>query len=177
MKRILWPNFGKRGGLVTVVTIDRKTREVLMVAFANEEAFMLTLATGFAHYWSTSRSELWMKGRESGDVQLVSDVLIDCDGDALVYSVDQMGEGACHTKAWSCFFRSCLRGQLMEAPKMGKGDVPEEREAEVCSRLAGEDHRDESDAGMSLECDAPIDRERFKCFIHGMGMARPIRPS
>lgn len=176
MKKVLWPNFGKRGGLVTVVAIDRKTREVLMVASANEEAFKLTLETGFAYYWSTSRTELWMKGQESGDVQLVSDVLIDCDGDALVYIVDQQGAGACHTKAMSCFFRSCFRGQFMEAPKMDEGDALQEIDAEVCTRLSGCDHRDESDAGMSLESDTPYDRERFKGFIHGMGMARPSSP-
>src|SRR3989338_7617435 len=99
------PKFEKRGGLVTVVTQDAETKEVLMVAFANREAFLMTLRTRKATYWSTSRKKLWVKGEESGNVQEVVDVLIDCDGDALVYLVRQAGGGACHAGARSCFFR------------------------------------------------------------------------
>lgn len=146
--KVLYPNFEKRGGFVTVVTIDRVSSQLLMVAFADEEAFQKTLETGQAHYWSTSRNRLWKKGETSGDVQFVSDVLIDCDGDALVYVVDQQGDGACHTKAKSCFYRSCIRGQIMEAPNAGQkeellmGDLP------VHSRFEGVDHRTDSDTGM-----------------------------
>lgn len=163
--RVLWPRFEKRGGLVTVVTIDHVSREVLMVAFADEEAFKQTLATGFAHYWSTSRNRLWKKGEESGNVQYVEDILVDCDGDALVYVVSQHGAGACHTKAKSCFFRSCLRGQVMNAPQAGASECLEDADTMVCSRLMGCDHRDESDAGMSLEID-PEENESWKFATH-----------
>jgi len=123
MKTFL-PNFEKRGGLVTVVVQDAKSHEVLMLAYANQEAFRLTLETRKATYWSTSRNELWVKGQSSQNTQEVVDVLIDCDGDALVYLVRQKGEGACHTNARSCFFRSCIDArQIMNAPKMGEKDV------------------------------------------------------
>lgn len=116
------PNFKKRGGLVTVVTQDAETREVLMVAYANKEAFVLTLRTRKATYWSTSRNKLWIKGESSGNTQEIVDVLIDCDGDAVIYLVFQTG-GACHTDARSCFYRSCLDArQLMDAPKAGADD-------------------------------------------------------
>jgi len=170
--KVLWPNFEKRGGLVTVVAIDRETREVLMVAFANEQAFQRTIASGVAYYWSTSRNQLWMKGGTSGDFQLVSDVLVDCDGDALIYVVDQQGAGACHTKAKSCFFRSCFRGLVMDAPNASEKDILEERAVQDLSihpKLI---------PVPAQETKAPrVDREQFKGFVHGMGMARPARPS
>ncbi len=121
MDRCYVPNFEKRQGLVTVVTQDADSREVLMVAYANREAFLATLRTMKATYWSTSRNKLWVKGEESGNVQEVVDVRVDCDGDALVYLVRQVGEGACHTGARSCFYRSCIEArQLMDAPKAGE---------------------------------------------------------
>ncbi|MBP9850106.1 MAG: phosphoribosyl-AMP cyclohydrolase [Candidatus Peribacteraceae bacterium] len=117
------PDFGKRGGLVTVVTQDSESRQVLMVAYANEEAFLVTLRTLKATYWSTSRKKLWIKGEESGNVQEVVDVLVDCDGDAVIYLVRQTGSGACHTGAKSCFYRSCIEArQLMDAPKAGENE-------------------------------------------------------
>lgn len=121
MERCYMPKFEKRGGLVTVVTQDAESREVLMVAFANQEAFLATLRTLKATYWSTSRNKLWVKGEESGNVQGVVDVLVDCDGDAVIYLVHQTGSGACHTGAQSCFYRSCIEArQLMDAPKAGE---------------------------------------------------------
>ncbi len=119
--RVLWPNFRKRRGLITVVTVDKFTNRILMVASANAEAFRRTLETGIAHYYSRSRKELWRKGKTSGNEQVVYDVLIDCDGDAVVYLVGQRGNGACHTGAKSCFFRSCLRPEWLERPPQMTG--------------------------------------------------------
>jgi len=117
------PNFAKRGGLVNVVTIDELTRDVLMVAYADEEAFRMTLKTAEAHYHSTSKKCLWKKGGTSGCVQHVSDMPIDCDGDAIIYVVRQDGVGACHTDAKSCFYRSVIGAkQIMDAPKAGDAE-------------------------------------------------------
>jgi phosphoribosyl-ATP pyrophosphohydrolase/phosphoribosyl-AMP cyclohydrolase len=91
-------------GLIPVVAQDATSGDVLTVAYANELALTRTLATGEAHYWSRSRAELWRKGATSGHVQRVRSVLLDCDGDALVYRVDPAGP-ACHTGARTCFFR------------------------------------------------------------------------
>jgi len=97
-------NFEKGNGLVPVVVQDAKTKEVLMVAYANREALKKTLETGYAHYYSRSRRELWKKGETSGNTQRVKRVLVDCDGDTLLYLVEQKGV-ACHTGEYSCFFR------------------------------------------------------------------------
>ena len=130
------PRFAKRGGLVTVVTVDRVTGTVLTSAYANEEAWKLTLATGMAYYFSTSRDRVAMKGEDSGNIQHVVDVLVDCDGDALVYIVDQVGPGACHTNAFSCFFRSCIGArQIMDAPLQGEKERLEVREVEVADAI------------------------------------------
>jgi len=91
-------------GLVPVVAQDVETKEVLMLAYANEEAVTKTIETGFAHYWSRSRKKLWKKGESSGNVQEIVEVRIDCDGDALLYLVRQRGV-ACHTGNYSCFYR------------------------------------------------------------------------
>jgi len=99
------PNFKKRNGLVPVVTQDSKSGEILMLAYADQKAYMMTLKTGLATYYSTSRNEIWVKGKTSGDTQIVKEVLIDCDEDALLYKVEQKGKGACHTGNRSCFFR------------------------------------------------------------------------
>jgi phosphoribosyl-AMP cyclohydrolase len=92
------------GGLVTVVVQEKTTGEGLMLAFANQEAIEKTLKTGLAHYFSTSRKKLWLKGESSGNTQKVAEVLVDCDGDAVIYRVDQKG-GACHEGYRTCFFR------------------------------------------------------------------------
>jgi phosphoribosyl-AMP cyclohydrolase len=91
-------------GLLTVVAQDADTDEVLMVAHADRTAIERTLATGRAHYYSRSRDEYWQKGETSGHVQDVREVRVDCDGDAVLYRVDQTG-GACHTGHRSCFYR------------------------------------------------------------------------
>ena len=93
-------------GLVTVVTIESGTNEVLMLAHMNAEALSLTLETGFAHYWSRSRGKLWKKGETSGELQEVVELRVDCDQDAVVMTVNQTGRGAaCHTGRKSCFYR------------------------------------------------------------------------
>ena len=97
-------DFEKGDGLVPVVTQDANTRKVLMVAYVNKEALEKTLKTGFAHYYSRSRKKLWKKGETSGHVQKIINVYIDCDGDTLLYEVEQTGV-ACHTGEYSCFFR------------------------------------------------------------------------
>lgn len=134
--RVLWPNFAKRGGLVTVVVQERTTGMILMVAFTDESGFRETLATGEAVYFSSSRNKRWKKGEESGNVQIVHDILVDCDGDAVIYVVEQRGDGACHTKARSCFYRRCVGGeQLMPAPKEGEKEQLLIIDTEVCERL------------------------------------------
>ncbi len=100
------PNFDKRGGLVTVVTQDADSAEVLMVAYMNREAWERTLATGQAYYFSTSREQLWLKGESSGNVQEVREIRVDCDADAVLLKVHQRGGAACHEGYKSCFFRT-----------------------------------------------------------------------
>lgn len=92
-------------GLVTVVTQDANSARVLMVAWANREALAETAATGRAVYWSRSRSRLWRKGEESGHTQRVREMRLDCDGDVVLYAVEQSGGVACHTGRESCFYR------------------------------------------------------------------------
>jgi len=92
-------------GLIPVVVQDAETREVLMVAYANDEAVRRTRQTGFAHFYSRSRKKLWKKGEESGHVQKIREILVDCDEDCLLYLVDQKG-AACHTGYWTCFYRT-----------------------------------------------------------------------
>lgn len=101
-------DFEKGGGLVPVVVQDASSKEVLMVAYANRDAVEKTLETGYAHYYSRSRGKLWKKGETSGNVQKVKEVLVDCDGDTLLYLVEQKGV-ACHTGEYSCFFRKIAR--------------------------------------------------------------------
>jgi phosphoribosyl-AMP cyclohydrolase len=99
------PDFTKRGGLVTAIAQDHATGEILMVAYMNEAAFRRTLELGQVVYWSTSRNELWHKGESSGNVQIVKELRVDCDGDAVLIKVEQRGGAACHTGQRSCFFR------------------------------------------------------------------------
>lgn len=92
-------------GLVTAVAQDAASGRVLMLAWMNREALARTLETGEAHYWSRSRSRLWHKGEESGHVQRVRSVRLDCDADALLLEVEPAGGLACHTGRESCFYR------------------------------------------------------------------------
>ena len=90
--------------LIIAISQDYKSSQVLMVAYMNKEALMKTIDTGKAHYWSTSRNELWLKGESSGHTQEVQEILTDCDEDAVLLKVKQNG-GACHEGYYSCFFR------------------------------------------------------------------------
>jgi phosphoribosyl-AMP cyclohydrolase len=98
-------DFDKGNGLVPAIAQDIRTGKVLMMAYMNREALETTLREGRACYWSRSRKELWRKGDTSGDVQIVKEVLVDCDEDTILLLVEQRGRGACHTRKWSCFFR------------------------------------------------------------------------
>jgi phosphoribosyl-AMP cyclohydrolase len=99
------PDFSKGGGLLPAIAQDASTGEVLMMAYMNPESYAETLATGRAVYYSRSRNKLWRKGEESGNVQKVRAVYLDCDNDTILLSVEQIGGAACHTGYKSCFFR------------------------------------------------------------------------
>lgn len=93
-------------GLVPAIVQDDDTGDVLMMAWMNAESLRLTFAEGRTVFWSRSRQELWRKGDTSGEVQLVRSAFYDCDADALLFRVEQLGGGACHTGERSCFHRS-----------------------------------------------------------------------
>lgn len=102
---VLTPRFGA-DGLITCVTTDAATGELLMVAHMNADALAKTIETGEAWYWSRSRSELWHKGATSGQIQTVIEMRVDCDQDALWLKVNVAGDGGCcHTGRRSCFYR------------------------------------------------------------------------
>ncbi len=108
-------DFAKGNGLVPAIAQDVRTGKVLMMAYMNREALETTLKEGRACYWSRSRKELWRKGDTSGDIQIVKDVLVDCDEDTILLLVEQRGKGACHTRKWTCFFRRLTsEGDLVE---------------------------------------------------------------
>jgi phosphoribosyl-AMP cyclohydrolase len=108
---LLAPRFDA-SGLVTCVTTDAGTGEVLMVAHMNKEALRRTVSSGDAWYYSRSRRALWRKGESSGHVQRVVELRVDCDQDAIWLKVVQEGDGACHTGRRSCFYRAAPIGQL-----------------------------------------------------------------
>jgi phosphoribosyl-AMP cyclohydrolase len=107
LDEVLW----NADGLVPAIAQDAATGDILMVAWMNREALTLTVREGRAVYWSRSRRQLWYKGEDSGHVQTVREVRLDCDGDVLVLRVDQQGGIACHTGRRSCFFRVLRDGQ------------------------------------------------------------------
>ena len=113
-------DFEKLEGLITVVTQDAVTREVLMVAFMNRQAWDKSLETGMAHYYSRSRGRLWKKGETSGHVQQIREIRVDCDQDAVLLLVDQTGV-ACHTGNRSCFHRRYDDGELSPAAGVPDG--------------------------------------------------------
>jgi phosphoribosyl-AMP cyclohydrolase/phosphoribosyl-ATP pyrophosphohydrolase/phosphoribosyl-AMP cyclohydrolase len=92
-------------GLVAAIAQDVHTKDVLMLAWMNADTLAATLREGRMVYWSRSRQEVWRKGDTSGDRQFVRQAYYDCDGDALLFLVEQEGRGACHTGAYSCFYR------------------------------------------------------------------------
>ena len=106
-------DFKKCGGLIPAIAQDYRTGEVLMLAYMNEQAWQETLRTGQATYWSRSRQELWVKGKTSGNIQLVKEIRIDCDDDTVLFKVEQVGGAACHKGYRSCFFRR-VKGDTVE---------------------------------------------------------------
>jgi phosphoribosyl-AMP cyclohydrolase len=105
-------DFEKAGGLVTAIAQDETTGEILMVAYMNEESLRLTLERREVVYWTRSRQKLWHKGEESGNVQKLKGMYVDCDGDAIVLKVEQVGGAACHTGKRNCFFRRIDAGEI-----------------------------------------------------------------
>ena len=109
-----------KDGLIPVVTQDSRTKEVLIVAFANMEAFEETMKSGYATYWSRSRQELWKKGLTSGDMLKIDEIRINCEQNSLLYMVTPQGEGACHAKRedgkahTSCYYRKIVSDDTLE---------------------------------------------------------------
>lgn len=102
-----------KDGLLPAVVQDHRTGEILMLAYINQLAWDKTLATGKAHYWSRSRKQLWLKGETSGHVQLIKEILVDCDQDTVIYKVEQLGGAACHTGYRSCFYQKVVGDDLV----------------------------------------------------------------
>lgn len=100
-------------GLLPAIVQDAASGEVLMLAYINKLAWEKTLETGKAHFWSRSRQSLWLKGETSGHVQLIKEILVDCDQDTVVYKVEQLGGAACHTGYRSCFYRKVAGDELV----------------------------------------------------------------
>ena len=125
------PEFLGPDSLVTAIAQDVTTGQVLMVAHMNREAWDETLRTGRAVYFSRSRERLWRKGEESGNIQHVREIYVDCDGDAVLLKVDQIGGAACHEGYPSCFFRQVtpeglkmVAERVFDPSKVYKGDGP-----------------------------------------------------
>lgn len=125
-RKCLMPKFDLKTGLVPVMVLERQTytrggppygpcfirgpiTRPLMLACANKQAYLLTLKTGLAHFWSRRRKAIWRKGETSGQIIQVSEVRIDCDGDALVYFTHRVGLSVCHTGQETCFYRTVFR--------------------------------------------------------------------
>jgi phosphoribosyl-AMP cyclohydrolase len=105
------PDFSKQHGLLPAIVQDAESGKVLMLAYVNELAWDKTVETGKAHYWSRSRQKLWLKGEESGHVQIVREIYLDCDLDTILFKVEQLGGAACHTGYQSCFYQRYKDGE------------------------------------------------------------------
>ncbi len=108
--------------VITAVAQDAETNEILMLANMNKEALIKTIETGKAHYWSTSRNQLWLKGESSGHFQKVHEILVDCDMDAIILKISQTG-AACHEGYKSCFFRKLNTENRIDIDNMKEEDV------------------------------------------------------
>ena len=107
-------------GLLPAIAVDDHSGAVLMVAWVNLEAFQTSMTTGFVHYFSRSRQQLWKKGESSGHTQAIQSVHLDCDGDVLLYRVHQASGIACHTGRASCFYRQLKDGAWVETQSILK---------------------------------------------------------
>lgn len=105
-------DFDKMNGLLPAIVQDYKTDEILMLGFMNKEAWKSTLSTGRATFFSRSRQTLWVKGETSGNIQIVKEIRIDCDNDAVLLIVEQIGGATCHTGYRSCFFKRVEKGAV-----------------------------------------------------------------
>ena len=99
-------------GLIPAIAQDWQTGEVLMLAYINRDSWEKTLATGKATYWSRSHKKFWVKGEESGNIQKIKEILVDCDLDTVIFKVEQVGGAACHEGYHSCFFRKLENDEL-----------------------------------------------------------------
>jgi phosphoribosyl-AMP cyclohydrolase len=97
-------------GLIPAIAQEEKSGEILMMAWMNRESLRATIETNRATYWSRSRKKFWMKGEESGNIQEIRSIHVDCDGDAVLLKVDQIGGAACHTGHRTCFYREIVDG-------------------------------------------------------------------
>lgn len=122
----LQPKFGP-DGLIPCITTDHVTNEVLMFAFMNAEALAHTIKTKKATYWSRSRNKLWIKGEESGNAQLVKELLVDCDQDVVMLKVENVGGAACHNGYKSCFYRKLTASANAEDPATMKLELTSRR--------------------------------------------------
>ena len=111
-------------GLVAAIAQDVTSLDVLMLAWMNRESLQLTLTTGDAHYWSRSRQALWKKGETSGHIQHVKELRLDCDGDAILMKVEQVGDIACHTGRRRCFFNLLDDGRWDTKDEINEGVTP-----------------------------------------------------
>ena len=111
-------------GLVAAIAQDVTSLEVLMLAWMNRDSLQLTLTTGDAHYWSRSRQALWKKGETSGHIQHVQELRLDCDGDAILMKVEQVGNIACHTGRRRCFFNLLDDGRWVTKDEINEGVTP-----------------------------------------------------
>ena len=109
MKRTIKLDFKKGDGILPAIAQDYQSGKVLMLAYMNNEAWQRTMQTGEVHYWSRSRQELWHKGATSGNIQVVKEILVDCDRDTILIRVEQKGGAACHLGYESCFHRKIAR--------------------------------------------------------------------
>lgn len=108
--------------VITAIAQDAETNEILMLANMNKEALIKTIETGKAHYWSTSRNQLWLKGESSGHFQDVKEILVDCDMDAIILKITQTG-AACHEGYQSCFFRRLNTQNKIDIEDLKDGDL------------------------------------------------------
>lgn len=108
--------------VITAIAQDAKTNEILMLANMNKEALIKTIESGKAHYWSTSRNKLWLKGESSGHFQEVHEILVDCDMDAIILKISQTG-AACHEGYESCFFRKLKTDKKIDIDNLRDEDL------------------------------------------------------
>ena len=136
-------------GLVPVIVQDADSKEVLMLAYANQTALEKSIETGEAHYYSRSRKELWHKGATSGHIQYIKNISYDCDGDTVLYQVDQKGV-ACHTGSYSCFYRSLLDSENSGNQKFDTKISALENSAKNSTKNSTENSTENSVIGSTL---------------------------